>query len=99
MPERVVETVLHDARRRRKGRVMFGVRAPMPLVAAVLLIAVVAAGFVGGRIHPGLDSLPQRNPPRPHGVPPLAQAEGNSPEPPLPQPPRPPPPPGGTRQR
>lgn len=50
VPERVVQTVLNDANRRRKGKLMLRLRAPMSLVAVLLLIALVAAVFVGGRI-------------------------------------------------
>jgi hypothetical protein len=51
MPERVVRTVLAEqAARRRKGRMVLRFRQPLSLVAAVLLIAVVAALLVGGRV-------------------------------------------------
>jgi hypothetical protein len=50
MPERVVQTVLHDAKRRRKGKLMLRVRAPLSLVAVLLLIALVAAVLVSGRV-------------------------------------------------
>ena len=48
--ERVVQTVLIDAQRRRKGKLMVRMRAPLSLVAVFVVIAVVAAVFVGGRI-------------------------------------------------
>jgi len=50
LPERLVQNVLNDAPRRRKGRLMFRVRAPLSLVAVLLLMALVAAVLVGGRI-------------------------------------------------
>ena len=55
---------------------MFGLRAPMPLVAAVLLIAVVAAVFVGGRIILDWNSLHNGTPAGQHGSATLAQLEG-----------------------
>jgi hypothetical protein len=51
MAERVVETARRQAPalpRRRKF--MFGMRAPLPLVAALLAVAIVAAVLVGGRL-------------------------------------------------
>lgn len=50
MPERVVQTVLNDARRRRKERLMYRLRAPLSLVAVFVVIAVVAAALLGDRI-------------------------------------------------
>jgi hypothetical protein len=50
MPERVVQTVLSDARRRRKGRLMSRLRAPLSLVAVFVAIALIAAVLVGGRV-------------------------------------------------
>lgn len=50
MPERVVQTVLADKRRRRKSAMLFRLRAPLSLVAALIAIALVAAVLVGGRI-------------------------------------------------
>ena len=50
MPERVVQTVLSDARRRRKGRLMGRLRAPLSLVAVIVVVAVIAAVLVGGRM-------------------------------------------------
>jgi hypothetical protein len=50
MPERVVQTVLHDAKRRRKEKLMLRVRARLSPVAVLLLIALVAAVLVGGRV-------------------------------------------------
>lgn len=50
MPERVVQAVLADKGRRRKERIMFRVRTPLSLVAVFLLVAVVLAVFVGGRL-------------------------------------------------
>lgn len=50
MPERVVQTVLADKRRRRNSTMLLHLRAPLPLVAALVAIALVAAVLVGGRI-------------------------------------------------
>lgn len=50
MPERVVQTVLNDASRRRKGRLMIRMRAPVSLVAVFVVIAVIAAVLIGGRV-------------------------------------------------
>ena len=50
MPERVVQTVVNDARRRRKGRLMVRMRAPLSLVAVFVVIAVIAAVLIGGRV-------------------------------------------------
>lgn len=48
--ERVVQAVLIDAQRRRKGRLMVRLRAPLSLVAVFVLIALVAAVLIGGRM-------------------------------------------------
>ena len=50
LPERVVGTVLADKRRRRNRQMLFRLRAPLSLVAALVVIALVAAALVGGRI-------------------------------------------------
>jgi hypothetical protein len=50
MPERVVQTVLADKRRRRNKEMSIRLRAPLSLVAALVAIALVAAVLVGGRI-------------------------------------------------
>lgn len=50
MPERVVQTVLADKRRRRNEKMLVRLRAPLSLVAALVVIAVVAAVLVGGRL-------------------------------------------------
>lgn len=51
LSERVVQTVLVEgAARRRKEKMLFRIRAPLSLVAVFLLIALVAAVFVGGRL-------------------------------------------------
>ena len=46
MPERVVQTVLVDKKRRRKEEMATRLRMPLSLVAALLLVAVVAAALV-----------------------------------------------------
>lgn len=46
MPERVVQTVLADKRRRRKERMTYRLRISFALVAAVLLVAVAAAAVM-----------------------------------------------------
>ncbi|HET9781028.1 MAG TPA: hypothetical protein VFR33_04545 [Candidatus Dormibacteraeota bacterium] len=46
MPERVVQTVLADKRRRRKERMTYRLRISFALVAAVLLLAVAAAAIM-----------------------------------------------------
>lgn len=46
MPERVVQTVLTDKRRRRKEKVTYRLRISFTLVAAVLMVAVAAAAIV-----------------------------------------------------
>jgi len=49
MPERVVQTVLRERpMRQASGRFMFRIRAPLSLVATFVLIALVAAVFIGG---------------------------------------------------
>jgi hypothetical protein len=48
MSERVVETVLRDRPRQGSRRLLLHMRAPLSLVATFLLIAVVAAVFIGG---------------------------------------------------
>jgi hypothetical protein len=49
MPERVVRTVLREgAMRQASGRLMFRIRAPLSMVATFVLIALVAAVFIGG---------------------------------------------------
>jgi hypothetical protein len=50
MPERVVQTVLADKRRRRKENVMVRLRVPLSLVAVFIAIALIAAVLVGGRV-------------------------------------------------
>lgn len=50
MPERVVETVLADKRRRRKEGIMFRVRAPLSLAAVFIVVALIAAALIGGRV-------------------------------------------------
>lgn len=50
MPERVVQTVLAEKRRRRKERIMVRIRMPLSLVAVFVAIALVAAALIGGRI-------------------------------------------------
>src|SRR5207248_9652894 len=51
LPERVVQTVLSEgATRRRREKMLFRIRAPLSLVAVFLLIALVAAVFIGGRL-------------------------------------------------
>lgn len=46
MPERVVQTVLADKRRQRKERMVYRMRFPLALVAAVLLVAVAGAAII-----------------------------------------------------
>ncbi|HSP09822.1 MAG TPA: hypothetical protein VLU92_09540 [Candidatus Dormibacteraeota bacterium] len=51
LPERVVDTVLaENPARRRRNRMLFRMRAPLSLVAAIVAIALVAAVLVGGRL-------------------------------------------------
>lgn len=51
IPDRVIHTVLVDtAGRRRKERLMFRMRAPLSMVAVFLLIALVVAVLIGGRL-------------------------------------------------
>lgn len=50
MPERVVQTVLADKRRRRKEGFMLRVRAPLALVAVLVVILIVVGVLVGGRL-------------------------------------------------
>lgn len=51
MPERVVKTVMAEHRtRQRKEKIVFQLRAPLSLVGVLLMIAMVAAVFVGGRL-------------------------------------------------
>lgn len=51
LPERVVQTVLAEQKaRRRKERMLLRLRAPISLVAVFLLVALVAAVFIGGRL-------------------------------------------------
>jgi hypothetical protein len=51
MSERVVETVVAEGpARRRRERMLFRLRAPLSLVAAIVAIALVAAVLVGGRL-------------------------------------------------
>jgi hypothetical protein len=76
MPERVVQTVLSEgAARRRRERFMFRMRAPLSLVAVLLMIAVVAAVLVGGRLYQ--DWSAQHRPSPAHGAsqPTLAELE------------------------
>ena len=46
MPERVVQTVLADKKRRRKEEMAVRLRVPLTLVAALLLVAVIAAAVI-----------------------------------------------------
>jgi hypothetical protein len=51
LPERVVDTVLAELpRRQRRDRMLFRIRAPLSLIAAIVAIALVAAVLVGGRL-------------------------------------------------
>ena len=63
MPERVVQTVLaeHNARRR-KERMSVRFRTPLSLVAVFLLIALVAAVLVGGRLIADWNALHKPTP-------------------------------------
>jgi hypothetical protein len=62
LSERVVQTVLAEgATRRRKERMLFRVRAPLSLVALFLVIALVAAVLVLGRL--AQQPTPAHNPP------------------------------------
>ena len=57
VPGRVIDTLLaEDAGRRRKERIMLRLRAPLSFVAAVIVIALVAAILVGGRMIADLRS-------------------------------------------
>ena len=62
MPERVVQTVLADKRRRRKEGMLLRLRAPLSLVAALVVIAVVAAVLVGGRLVQGWNTFHNSSP-------------------------------------
>ncbi|HKW60511.1 MAG TPA: hypothetical protein VJR46_12235 [Candidatus Dormibacteraeota bacterium] len=54
LEERVVETARREARvRERRRKFMLRLRAPIALVAVVVLIAIVAAAIVGGRLIQG----------------------------------------------
>jgi hypothetical protein len=51
LPERVVQTVLTEkSSRQRRKRLMFRLRGPLSLVAMFILIAMVAAVLIGGRL-------------------------------------------------
>ena len=50
MPERVVQTMLADKRRRRKENVVVRLRVPLSLVAVFIAIVLVAAALVAGRV-------------------------------------------------
>jgi hypothetical protein len=51
MAERVVETARREARvRERRRKFMLRMRVPLPLVAALLVILIIAAVFAGGRL-------------------------------------------------
>lgn len=76
MPERVVQTVLADhIARRRKERMLIRLRTPLSLVAVLLLIALVAAGFVGGRVLQQWSSFHNSSPAGVAPMSPLAQLE------------------------
>jgi hypothetical protein len=63
LPERVVQTVLSEgATRRRREKMLFRIRAPLSLVAVFLLIVLVAAVFVGGRIVQDWNALHKSSP-------------------------------------
>jgi hypothetical protein len=62
MPERVVQTALDHAQRRRKEKIMFRVRAPLSLVAVLLLIALVALALVGSRLIQDWNALHRSSP-------------------------------------
>ena len=53
MPERVVQTVLSDRQRRKKGMFAFRARVPVPLIAGLVAIALVVSGFVGVQLMQG----------------------------------------------
>ena len=50
LPERVVGAVLADKRRRRNNKMLVRLRAPLSMVAALVVIALVTAVLVGGRL-------------------------------------------------
>src|SRR5437868_14322112 len=63
LSERVVQTVLDEgATRRRREKMLFRIRAPLSLVAAFLLIALVAAVFIGGRLIQDWNALHNGSP-------------------------------------
>lgn len=49
MPERVVQTVLSDKQRRKRG-MTFRARMPLPLVAAFAAVALIAAALIGNQL-------------------------------------------------
>ena len=63
LPERVVQTVLVEgATRRRREKMVFRFRAPLSLVAVLLLIALVAAVLIGGRLIQDWNALHRSSP-------------------------------------
>ncbi|HKW69547.1 MAG TPA: hypothetical protein VJP81_03105 [Candidatus Dormibacteraeota bacterium] len=63
LSERVVQTVLAEgATRRRKEKMVFRLRAPLSLVAVFLIIAVVVAVFIGGRLITDWNALHNTSP-------------------------------------
>jgi hypothetical protein len=76
MPERVVQTVLSEgAARRRRERFMFRMRAPLSLVAVLLMIAVVGAVLIGGRLYQDWSAQHRPTPGHSPTQPTLAQLE------------------------
>ena len=63
LSDRVVQTVLAEgASRRRKEKMLIRMRAPLSLVAVFLLIALVAAVFIGGRLVQDWNALHRSTP-------------------------------------
>ena len=75
MPERVVQTVLADKRRRRKSAMLFRLHTPLSLVAALIAIALVAAVLVGGRVLQTWDQFHGGSPAGHSQLTPLQQLE------------------------
>ena len=74
MPERVAQTVLANKRRQRKEGMLLRFREPLSLVAVFLLIALVAAVLVGGRLIQNWSVL-HNSAPAGHGSAALARLE------------------------
>lgn len=76
LPERVVDTVLAEGpARRRRDRMLFRMRAPLSLIAAIVAIALVAAVLVGGRLIQDWNAAHKPLPAGQTNTPTLAQLE------------------------